>query len=413
MYIIKIRNFIKHLGYKQVLAILFIAAVLYISATSLPTTLLEIGNFLNTEDADIISVRDNLDTAYQNMLEFNGDYLINKGSYINFNGLMARLLGQRYMNERVKLYNGHLTQLTRRQDATLAATQLIKLCNRQKENGGAFLFVLAPFQAPKYEDVMPAGYVDYSNQNSDDLLKLLMESDVPVLDLREEMKNEGISHSEAFFVTDHHWKPETGFWAYTEIVDRLTHSGLIQPIDRKYTDIGEYDIEIKNNWFLGSSGKRTGIFFAGTDDFSVISPRDPDFGKEVSLYMPSVSATIQGSFSETLYNHSELGIAQDFFSGNPYGGYGHGDKSVKHYQNAAAPTELSILAIGDSFALSTFSYLPLVADSMDYLDMRYYNGNFEEYYSEFAPDVVIILVTAHGAVSENTTYDFFGDLYLS
>ena len=414
MFIQRIKRFIKRLSYRKVLAILFLAFVFYIGASAMPTTIIEIGNFLNTERADIadriLATRDDMDTEYRNMLEFDGDYLTNKGSYINFNGLIARIMGQRFMNERIKLDNGHLTQLTRKQDASLAAEQLTKLYDRQKENGREFLFVLAPFQAPKYEDIVPAGYIDYSNQNSDALLGMLKENGVPVLDLREEMKNEGMDHSDAFFTTDHHWKPETGFWAYTEIIDYLTNTGTIEPIDRKYTDINEYEIDLRKDWFLGSSGKRTGIYFAGVDDFSIFEPKDPNWGREVCLDIPAANIIIQGSFRDILFYHSRMETEPDYFIANPYGWYGLGDRAVKHYQNSAAPTDLNILAMGDSFALSTFPYLSLVAGSLDDFDMRYYTDDFEEYYSKSNPDVIIVFVTAHGAVSENTTYDFFSDL---
>ena len=404
----KTRKFIRKLSYKHALSIIFLAVIFYVGAASLPSTISEFSYFLNTEETDIITVRNDLDTAYRNMLDFDGEYPVNKGAYINFNGLIARLMGQRFMNERIKLDNGHLTQLTRKQDATFAAAQLTKLCNSQKENGRDFLFVIAPFQVPKYDDIVPAGYIDYSNQNSDALLEMLRENGVPILDLREEMKNEGIDHSDAFFVTDHHWTPETGFWAYTEIINSLTLSGTIDPIDRKYTDINEYDIEIRKDWFLGSSGKRTGSYYAGVDDFSIIVPRDPDWGKEVSLEFPNSTTIIQGSFRDILFYHSKMETEPDYFIANPYGWYGLGDRAVKQYRNSGAPTELNMFVIGDSFALSTFPYLSLIASSLDDFDMRYYDDDFKEYYNENLPDVIIILVTAHGAISENTTYDFVG-----
>ncbi|MCL2124776.1 MAG: hypothetical protein FWH33_02170 [Oscillospiraceae bacterium] len=403
----KLLKAIKKITYKHMLAVAFLFAIMYTGAVAFLPTIYNVGEYIKTTSPGIVAVRDMADNEYRNMLSFNNsNSLTDKGIYIDFNGLMARAMGQRFMNERIKLDNGHLTQIARKQDVSLAATQLTKLCNAQKENGRAFLFVVAPFQVPKYEDIMPAGYEDFVNDNADDLLELLRANEVPFIDLREEMKNEGISYSEAFFVTDHHWTPEMGFWAYAKIIDYLKREGVAPETSERFSDISEYDIEIKNDLFLGSSGKRTGRYFAGADDFSIISPKDSNWGNGITFSLPGTDFSVQGSFGDILFNRNRLNAEPNYFNANPYGLYGFGDAAEKHYSNSNAPADFNILTIGDSFALATFPYLSLNAGVMDHFDMRYYKNDFSEYYNDTLPDAIIILVTAHGVVSENTTYEF-------
>lgn len=282
--------------------------------------------------------------------------------------------------------------------------ELTKLFQRQLRRGKTALFVLAPHQVSKYEDDLPAGYEDYANENSDNLLQQLKENGIPVLDLREEMQRDGISYADAFFKTDHHWKPKTGFYAYKKLVDYFTQMGIIAPIESKYTDLAAFHVENYENWFLGSAGKRTGQYYAGVDDFSIISP---EFETSLSLYLPSNSLLIEGNFLEVGFDMAAM--RQDFFGANPYAGFGHSDRDHKQYRNEFAPVDLKVLSIADSFGNVPLTFLPLVFQSCDELDMRYYDGVFEEYYQDYDPDILIVLISSYSPAQDNTMYHFFED----
>ena len=399
----------KGITHMKVLAVAFLLAIFYIGSATFPATVNNIGSIFDNAQSDrqpnTSSIKKQIDRDYRRMLDFEHSNLKSKGTYVNLNGLMARIIGQRYMNKRVKLENGHLAAMVKPQDVTLPAIQLTKLYTHQKEKDKDFLYVLAPDQVPKYEDILPAGYKSYSNQNADDLLETLRKNDVPVLDLREEMLNEKIDHTDAFFVTDHHWKPETGFWAYTKIIDQLVQTGAMNPIDSVYTDINEYEIEVYKDFFLGSAGKRTGSYYAGVDDFSFIFPK---FETDFSLELPSRSISLHGDFRDIAYDTSC--IVYDYFSARVHDSYGHGQYGYKHYNNEMAPSDLKVLIIGDSFSRVPCTFLPLVFNSCNQFDMRYFEGDFEECYYEYNPDVVIVLTTPASVKEKHLTYDFFNDL---
>jgi len=397
-------NKIKHLNSKKIAAVVFLIMVFYVGSATFPPAVKSIARFLGGEPHDILAMANEIDSEYRGMLGFADYNLRNKGFYINLNGLMARTMGQRYMNERVKLDNGHLTHIRGTRNITFAATQLTRLYDKQLEKGNSFLFVLAPYQIPKYENILPAGYKDYGNQNADDLLNALKENGVPVLDLREEMRSDGIDHDDAFFITDHHWKPETGFWAYTKIIESLLSVGAIEPIDPFYTEIEKFYIETFQDFFLGAHGKRTGSYYAGVDDFSVITPT---FDTELSIKIASRDIDIRGEFSETALNKER--IQKDYFTANPHAAYRHGNIGFTQFRNDIAPVDLKVLTLGDSFSNVPYAFLPLVFSACDQMDMRHYEGDFAEYYSEYDPDIVIVLVNPNHIALANTAYDFFGD----
>jgi len=397
---------IKKIKRLHILAALFLAFIFYVGMATLPATMKNIGAFVRGgEGADINSIASEIDFDYFEMLDFMGYNFQNKGVYINLNGLMARIMGQRLMNERIKLDNGHLTYTFWRTDATRGAEQLTKLYEKQKENGKEFLFVLTPYQVSKYEDLMPPGYEDWGNENADDLADMLTANGVPVLDLRDVMRDEGMSYSDTFFVTDNHWKTETGFWAYATILERLAQGGAIETVDAKYTDIENFDLNIYHDWFLGSHGKRTGIYYAGLDDIAIIEPK---FESDISLSIPSHGIYKSGDFYEVTYN--EECLIYDYYLGSAYEAYGFGNRDQKRYENEGAPLDLKLMTIGDSFNNVPAALYPLVFKTCDVLDMRHWTRDFAGYYAEFDPDIIIVMFSPSEVKEKNATFDFFNDL---
>ena len=385
---------IKGINQNHIQAVMFLIVIFSFSIVIMLTIAMNIGSLLKMENREMVI----------NAVALGGDrYSEHQEGFINLNGLMARMMGQRYMNDIVKLNNGQLSSVDNvRYDVSLAAAQMVKLYRAQKENGKHFLFVHTPQKIPKNEDIIPIGYDDNSNQTSDDLLLELRANGVPVLDLREKLLEDDINHSGAFFITDHHWTIETAFWAHKKILEYFADAGVISSVDAMITNIDNYVVDKRKNWFLGSSGKRTGVYYAGVDDFAIISPK---FETDMTLEIPSLSVSKRGSFKEVVFTGDEEKL--DYFHSNPYQGYAYGRREIKHFRNEHAPLDLKIMSIGDSFAPPAVAFLSLSLSSVDELDLNLYDGDFMEYYYEYAPDVIIVFVST--AVSLNTTYDFFND----
>ncbi len=411
-----VQRLLKKCGYLRSCHVLAAAFLLYIGFVALRpmTELWNSTTLLVRGDISLYTYMDSIEELYYGMLttEKNQPLLQNKGAYINLNGLMANLLSQPEMNQRVKMKNGHLVSLTdqpcSQESIASAARNVAAFAQAQQSSGKHFLFVMAPSQVSPYENLLPTGYADYSNATADTFLDMLARNGVPYLDLRERLHAQGLSQDDAFFATDHHWKPQTGFWAYTEILEKLHQMGAISPVDTFYTDSDNYDFLIYENAYLGSSGKRTGKFFAGTDDAVLIRPR---FDTRISITIPDRELSLTGRYEKVSY-HTETTLHlsdPDYFNENPYGLYGWGDTKLTQWRNADAPETKNVMLIGDSFGNVPFSLMSLYFSSCDELDMRYYDACFADYYADYQPDIVILEAYTVQSLAENTTYPYVTD----
>lgn len=406
----KLVQHLKKLTAKNILAVLFLIFTLYVSSSAIPQFLINFRTVL-MEKKTFEQFIDLIDEQYYGMLSTKIDQPIfhNKGTYINFNGLMANILGQPEMNDRFKLKNGFLTYNStafQKKDVDVVFQNLQLLNEQQKAHGKQFLFVLAPSKMQEHEILLPIGYSDYSYSAADYLLELMDTHNISYLDLRKAMTDDNISYSDAFFVTDHHWTPETGFWAYGKILDKLAKDGHIAPVNTLYTDPQNFEFTIYEDAFLGSHGKRTGIYFAGVDDFCLISPK---FDTTISVKIEDNNIDLVKPFSEAAYatyriNHLER---HDYFNDNPYAAYGWSDTPLTLWRNDNAPEDQKVMLIGDSYGNIPFSFMSLYFTACDELDMRHFTDNFAEYYENNLPDHIILLVTTNSLKSGNTTFPFF------
>lgn len=395
----------------HVLTILFLFFITYVGIAAFPQFIINSGMAFH-EQQSLRSYIKTTNDQYSGMLETESElsFLHNKGTYIDLNGLMADALGQPMMNDRVKLKNGHLAKVipetTDYADIQQAAGNIIRLHNAHTLSGGKFLFVMVSSQISRYEDLLPVGYTDTTNESADVFLSLLEEAGVPYLDLREELQKDGMSVANAYYVTDHHWTPQTGFWAYGKMVKKLAQMGAIEPVDPFYTDPGNYTFETHPNTFLGSSGKRTGKYYAGLDDSVIIRP---NFETDITVQIPLREMKLQGRYEDVSYNtDAERNYDRPaFYDENVYGLYGWGDMPITHWRNENAPQQGKFLLIGESFGNIPFSLMSIVFSSCDEMDMRHYEEDFAAYYDSYKPDTVILAFNVDNVISE-----FTDDVYL-
>lgn len=412
------RNLLKKLTFRfseKIIALMFLAFCFYLGLSAFQPFLENCGKALENGStlAEFIEV---IDDQYSSMLTTKTDQplLYNKATYINMNGQIAKLLDQQIVNERMKLTNGHLAGIGGTYDpqrVQVISENLYEFYEAQAEKGKNFLFVLAPTQYYGHAEYLPTGYTDYANLNGDLLTQLLEDKGVPVLDLREKMREQSITYTDAFFVTDHHWKPQTAFWAYTELMTKLWELGFIDELAPELIDSENYRFEVYEKCYLGSSGRRTGQYFAGVDDFCLIVPK---FDTEISVTVSSRNVEKNGRYEDVSHSKSYEEFVQllenpDYFNTDPYAAYGYGNTAMTNWRNENAPADQRFLLIGDSMANIPFSLLPLGISSCDELDMRSYSDDFTSYYNEYDPDTVIIFVNVGGILSKdayNVTYDF-------
>lgn len=408
-----LKNYLKIKGKVRsahVLAVLFLLFLFYVAWAGLSDMFIQTGQAMQIRLSPQWFIRQT-NELYENMLSTDTQYsfLQNKGTYINLNGFMANALGQPESNEHIKLKNGHLAGIRsdppEPEEIHSAAENIIHFYQDHTANGGDFLFVLVSGQVSKYEDLLPVGYTDTAHNTADVFLGDLIEAGVPYLDLREEMENEGISVTDAYFVTDHHWKPQAGFWAYGKILDKLAQMEVIEPVDPFYTDPDNFTFETYENTFLGSSGKRTGIYYAGLDDSILIKP---NFETDITIDVPFRNLKLSGRYEDVAYNTDVHHNYEnpDFYQENVYGLYGWGDMDMTHWRNEHAADQSNFLLIGESYGNIPFSLMSLCLGRCDEMDLRYYKDDFPAYYHSYQPDTVVLELSVGSVLTEFTSFGY-------
>ncbi len=286
------------------------------------------------------------------------------------------------------LPDGYLTTFSRENDVTYPAESIVMLNQFLQEKKIPFLYVQAPFKVSEKQDTSVSGKLDYSNQNANALLKILRENNVECLDTREYLNASFENYHEAFYRTDHHWKPQTGLMVSRQILEELqSRFGL----DSRalLLDSALFQIENYPEFFLGSWGKRVTLSATAPEDFELLYPK---YDTEFRVLIPERNMDVTGDFS-ILYNKSLL-LEKDYYNSNPYEAYIWGNNAVMTIENKMAENPTKILIIKDSFGNCVAPFLACGVKKVDVVDVRHFSGSLEAYVEETGPDVVILLYNA-------------------
>jgi hypothetical protein len=314
--------------------------------------------------------------------------------YIDFYGRIQKLMGKHIMvdigyGDLYKTKYGQITYAVQKQDVSEALEGMYKLKEALDKAGIPLLYVQAPFKLPENEQQLPANVKDHSNENANRFLKGLTAKDIDYLDLREDYWSKGMNQNELFFNTDHHWTINGAFNGYSEIVSALDKDYGFH-IDKKYTDIGNFDQKVYKDYYLGSMGRRVGQSYGGLDDFTLITP---NFDTDYTVYEREYGGEkiFKGSFKEAVLNKQYIaeGTPPDT---NRYAVY-HGDNAELEFVNHNV-NKGKVLMVKDSFGLPIYSFLSLGVHEVRALDVRLYKEPVAEYAKKYKPDVVIILYNA-------------------
>lgn len=304
-----------------------------------------------------------------------------KFEFVNLNGFIRRILHQQEMNGVVKLNNGYLfTPIAQVGDEVLTdyADRVAKLKAYLDEEGIELLYVQTPYTVSKYDPQIPAGVWDFGNDDADRFITMLKDRNISTMDYRELMHEDGINQYDMMYKTDHHWTTEAGFYAYCKLSDYLQRT-LNCKVDERIGDIENYTITTYENWHLGSRGQRTGKYYAGIDDFDLISPdfdievrRDKDVGtiRDLVLYTDALRDT---DYTFRYTYDSVLQASMDSFICNE------------------AKNDKRILMVTDSFGYALNPYM-----IMSFAQTRTIrNGETEkltkEFINEYKPDAVVLM----------------------
>ncbi len=314
--------------------------------------------------------------------------------FVNLNGLMARLIGKREVNYIVKMDNGYLnTQIEPIDEEQLkkSADQVIALSDYLARAGIPFIYVVPTTTSAKYDPKMPEGYDDYGNENLDKVASALRDRGVWVIDMRDELAEDGIDAYEMTYKTDHHWNTKMGFYTYCKLVPILERE-LDCTVDPANTDINSYTVTTYKNWHLGSRGQRTGKFFAGIDDFDLYVPK-------FETYLESADGTRVGSYTDVLVTTEPLEKKNLTFQREDVNKRSIYDRVLEisqgDYINKKSQNDKHILIIGDSFTKAIFPFMDISFERVRWE----FGPAGPEVFEEVQPDAVIMLYESVGGIT--------------
>ncbi len=317
--------------------------------------------------------------------------------FVNVNGAIRNVLNQPEMNGVIKLNNGYLlSPINKCSDDKIKefVDNTVIFNEYLQEKGIQLVYAATPYTCSKYDDELPEGIEDYGNYNIDRLVFGLREAGIDTIDFREEMHNDGINQYDMMYRTDHHWTTEAGFYAYGILEDYIQDKTGCD-VDSRISDISNYTVTRYNKWHLGSNGQRTGIYYAGIDDFNLILP---DFNTRLQDANGNV-----GTMQEMMINTDPLKV-KDYTSRYTYDFVLGG--TCGHYVNLEAKNNVKIMVITDSFGKAVNQYLALGFKEIFYV----YNADAPDVTSElidsYNPDMVIMMYYSGNIYDDSTAYFF-------
>ncbi len=191
------------------------------------------------------------------------------------------------------------------------------------------------------------GIESYCNRNADYFLARLDEAGIANIDLRKNLKQDGLDVRDLFYRTDHHWTVPTGLWASKYIAGGLNqYCGY--SIDLSLYDKGNYDFTTLKNCWLGEQGKKVSAAYVGLDDYTKVTPK---FDTSYTFFTDNRSVDskfsffIDGSyFSQKNNIYDQLSLHYSY----------HKYKFVNHNVEKG-----NILFLCDSFGQATYPFLSL------------------------------------------------------
>lgn len=304
----------------------------------------------------------------------------------SFNKLVGmNLIIDAYGNLVFKQPDGRWTAERGYKDIEIEARNMLSFSEYLSTQGIDHLYVCIPSPTDPDEEtaVVTSGYNSYTNQMADELIAYLQGNDINLLDLRQMLKEDGISWTDVFFETDHHWLPRYGLWGAGKIANVIDN---IEKVNSKAYVFEEnnYSIDIYKNVYLGAYGAYATSVYASKDDMEIWYPM---YSTNFIKTIPQKNLKLSGDFADVMYDMTMFPT---------YNMWNHGITGLKTYHNNSADAvSLNILLLTDSYADVVVPFLASAYSDIEELDLRIFTGSVEKYILENRPDIVVTMYSAY------------------
>ena len=361
--ITKFRLLLQKLRPAHVLSVLFLGYVLWVSLAALPEFLYHFGGAFYWETGYKHFI-ETVDQQYEGMLVAdNGQpFLRSKGTYINFNGLLARALGQPMSNDRVLLKNGHLSQVVTQspdpeeiQKTAQNIARFHDLYEMYLENAEDIYFVAVPDKS--YYMAQAAGVLSMDYEG-------LFEKLAGELDFAEFINITDCLDMESYYRTDTHWRQEK----LLPVMERLGQiMGLEIPTD--------YEVKTATDRFYGVYYGQAAL---------PMPAEDLNWMVWEGLEDVQVQILDNGTFT-TVYNEGKLS------SKDPYESFLSGNVAIQVVENPNAASDRHLVLFRDSFGSSIAPLLSRSYGKITLVDTRYINPAMVGQFVDFEGAEVLFL----------------------
>ena len=287
---------------------------------------------------------------------------------ININGYMAKKLHMRELYSDMGMYiaDDYIISASEQTSTDYEYDQIIRFRDFCETNGINLLYVNEP---TKYIDddifIKNFGVESFSNRNADRFLERIRKAGINTLDLRDNIRNDGIDVKDLFYRTDHHWTVPAGLWA-TRIMAQALNDHCNYDIDVTIYDDDRYDfVEWKACW-LGEQGRKLAKTYVGLDDYTEVKPV---FSTSFT-FKNGDGSTFDGGF-DNFINESIYNTENDVYD-NPSWHYSYA--RIDCINNNVDKGK--VLILGDSYDHVTQPFLSLGVHECDSLILRDYDDSF-------------------------------------
>lgn len=356
------------------------------------------------------SKKESLKTLVANLNDTTSNDVYDKYTYIEAYGYLQELLGKKEINnfEVVKAKDGtlHYTYFT---SGPNNVDSLVKRMDGLKKaavsSGSKVMYLMTPDKyiegKTEFEKGIP---YNYANETADNFLAKLKKDGIDTLDFRELMKKDGKYTPDSFYKTDHHWKVETSFWAYTKFVEVLESKYSLEfPHKDLYTNLANYNEITYKDSYLGSMARKEGLLYSGAEDFTFIYPK---FDTNFYLYLQEGSKKVetQGRFEQSIAFTSLLSGKGDIYDSknDKFFTYMDGNPGFVQINNYNEPKGPKVLFIKDSLMVPVASFFSLGCSRVYMIDPRYFSGSIEDFISKNKLDYIFVSFSP-----QNLTEQFF------
>jgi len=335
------------------------------------------------------------------------DKIYKKYYWIDIHGLTQRALGRTVVDGSgsnvYKLKSGSITGLGKYiSDEELADyADNVRLVRDSIPEDVDLIYVQLPYKIGSDEE-LPPGVSSPAASTEDGLVEQLRERDIETVDIRSLIREEGLDWPSLFYVTDHHWRPQTACWTADRISRYLADNHGYR-YDASLYDEKNMKTETFKNLFLGSVGRRTGVFYAGIDDFELVTPAyETSF--DFTSYPGDTVIHREGDFREALIDDGNL--KKDYYHINNYAAYTGDSTKTTTTINHDPLNDKKILLVRDSYSCALQPFLSLSQKEITTIDLRYFKEDTViDYINSHDFDTVIIAYSSTAFDTERFAFD--------